>query len=608
MSDPASSRTRQRSPGFRWGAAPGRPLLPPLLLVASALVGSGGAPGEGADPREPFVERAAELGLDFVHFNGMSGELYFVEHMGAGAALFDYDGDGDLDVFLTQGAMLGEGKGLGDAVFPPAAAMLPLTDRLYRNDLVRLPDGTVEPRFVDVTARAGFVPGGYAQGVATGDYDGDGWIDLYVTGFGPNRLYRNQGDGSFADQTAASGTQDLRWSMPAVFFDYDRDGHLDLYVGHYVDFSLATHASCVSPTGRPDYCGPLSYRPLGDRLFRNRGDGTFEDVSLTSGIGRLPGATLGAIAGDFDDDGWPDLYVANDQEANFLWLNRRDGTFVEDAALAGCAVNATGQPEASMGVDAVDFDGDGDEELILSHLDRETNTLYVRDGPGQFYDGTLASGLGAPSWPYTGFGIGGLDYDSDGWPDVLVVNGAVRLGEEPVEPGSTQPLSQRNQLFHALGSGRFAEITAPGPAFAPVEVSRAAAFGDLDGDGDVDVLIGNNAGPVRLLLNQAGAGRGWLVVAPVGGGPAQPVLGARVEVAAETGSTQEPSEVPNQARLQVRWTRSAYSYLAANDPRVHFGLGASQEARRLRIAWPDGHRQELRGVRQGVFAVVPRSR
>ena len=570
---------------------------------AGAVEGSPGAVGTAASPRQVFTEEAAARGLDFVHFNGMSGELYFVEMNGAGAALFDYDHDGDLDIYLVQGAMLGPGKTSAGAALP---APLPPGDRLYRNELV--PSG--ELRFTDVTGESGIDARGYGMGVATGDFDNDGWVDLYVTNFGSNQLWRNNGDGTFADVTAAAGVDDARWSVPAIFLDYDRDGWLDLYVGNYVDFTIAGHQTCPTVSGARDYCGPLAYHAESDRLFRNLGgdaggpnqDGAnrggaaaggrgpkttapgatvrFEDVSASTGLRAAPGAALGAVAGDFDLDGWPDLYVANDQMRNFMWMNpgasSGAGSFREEALMAGTAVNEEGQPEASMGVAAGDVDNDGDEDLFMTHITRETNTLYLNDGSGFFADATIAAELGAASWEYTGFGTGLFDYDNDGLLDLLVVNGAVRIIEALARDNDPHPLHQRNQLFHNLG-GRFEEVSErSGAVFASSEVSRGAAFGDIDNDGDTDVLVTNNAGPVRLLINHVGQERHWLGLDLHGTAGDRPMLGARVGL-----------RRPGRPTL---WRRvgTGGSYASAGDPRVLFGLGEDPAVAAVEVWWPDG--------------------
>jgi hypothetical protein len=404
-----------------------------LATTASTASTASAAPAPSGPPI--FLDRAAATGIDFVHFNGMSGQNYMVEIMGAGAALLDYDNDGDLDLYLVQGGMLGPGKTLKDALHPPADSR-PLTDRLYRNDLIRDGKPTGSLRFTDVTAQAGLALADYGQGVATGDFDNDGWIDLYRTAFGHNRLLRNTGQagkGGFEDVTARAGVDDPRWSTSATFFDFDRDGWLDLFVVNYVDYPFDKFRPCVSDAGFVDYCGPLAYKPVASSLFRNRGNGTFQDVSGPSGIGAAASNGLGVVAADFDRDGWPDLYVANDAMPNHLWLNRK-GTFAEEALLGGAAVSGEGKAQASMGVTAADFDGDDDDDLFVTTLTNEPNTLFVNNGGGLFNDETPRTGLGPPSLPFTKFGTLDFDYDNDGWLDLYVTNGWVSAGDESYVP------------------------------------------------------------------------------------------------------------------------------------------------------------------------------
>ncbi|MGH9381237.1 MAG: CRTAC1 family protein [Thermoanaerobaculia bacterium] len=509
----------------------------------------------------------------------MSGELYFAEMMGAGVGLLDYDGDGDLDVYLVQGHMLGEGKRIEDAIFPPRHP-LPLTDRLYRNDTHFGENGDIVLRFVDVTEASGIRAEGYGMGVATGDIDNDGWVDLYVTNFGSNQMWRNNGDGTFTDVTERSGTGDPRWGVSASFLDYDRDGWLDLFVGNYVDFRLANHKECAAASGARDYCGPRSYRPEPDRLYHNRGDGTFDDVSERSGIAAARGNALGVVAADFDGDSRLDIYVANDQMPNFLWRNEGDGTFTDDAVLDGVAVNEQGQPEASMGVVAADLDGDRIDDLFMTHLTREKNTFYHNDGGGLFVDTSRASGLGVPSIPFTGFGVGLLDYDRDGWLDLFVANGAVLRIEELLARDDPQPLHQKNQLFRNVtvrpGQGRFSEVTAEaGDVFDLSEVSRGVATGEVDLDGRPDLVVTNNAGPVRLLLNRAGGNHHWLGIALLPAGPPQSLLPVQVEIHRSDGA------------VLLRRATTDGSYASANDPRIFAGL-AQADVTKLRVIWPDG--------------------
>ena len=574
------------------GAAAGA-LLAVLCSVGTG-VPSGGAHAAAQSPASPagdawFIDRAGETGIDFVHFNGASGQLYVSEILGPGAAMFDFDDDGDLDVYVVQGRRLGPGAAVEPATVPPGGS--PPGDRLYRNDLVVHADGTRTLRFTDVTAGSGLESGEYGMGVAAGDVDNDGRIDLYRTALGPNQLFRNDGDGTFTDVTGQAGVGEPRWSVSASFADVDRDGWLDLFVGNYLDHRLdAPQPECFTRTGERDYCGPSAFASVPDRLYRNRGDGTFVDVTASSGVAREHGAALGVAAFDADGDGWADIYVANDGEPNQLWMNQGDGTFTNGALLAGAALNDNGRTEGSMGVDAGDFDGDGDDDLFMTHLTRETNTLYVNDGLGLFEDRTATIGLGAPSLAYTGFGTGWLDFDNDGWLDLLAVNGAVQASHQRfaggaggafARSGEPPPLDQPNQLFRNLGNGRFDEVTRQaGPVFGLSEVSRGAAFGDVDNDGDVDALVTNNAGRPRLLINEVGHRNRWVGLRLVGGPGRRDMLGARVGVFRDVGPP------------LWRRARADGSYASANDPRVLVGLGDAAAVRRVRVAWPSGREED----------------
>ena len=534
------------------------------------------SPGAGAW----FVDKAQEAGLDFMHFNGMSGEFYFPEHIGPGAGLLDYDDDGDLDVFLVQGQMLGVGDTVGDVPFPPSPGQMPLQSRLYRNDLEVDPAGTPRARFFDVTEASGIDARLYGMGVATGDFTNDGCVDIYVTNVGPNQMFRNNCDGTFVDVSREAGVDDPGWSVSATFLDYDRDGWLDLYVGNYVLYSIESHITCRGSTGNLDYCSPRVYRAQPDRLYRNRGGGTFVDVTAEALVGSEFGAALGVVAADFDLDGWIDILVANDGDENQLWINQRQGTFRNGAPLAGVALNMNGRAEASMGVDAGDFDNDGDEDLFLTHLATETNTLYVNDGTGMFEDRTARAGLAAPSLAYTGWGTAWIDFDNDGWLDLLTANGTIQAIEAQAD--DPFPYRQRRQLFRNLGNRRFAEVSGQaGEVFQLSDVGRGAAFGDINNDGAMDVVVANDNGPVRLLINQVGRRNHWLGLRLVGGLDApRPMLGARVEVLRRD--------------LPTLWRRARAdgSFASANDPGVLVGLGASAEAPRARVFWPSGRVEE----------------
>ena len=559
-----------------------------LLLNAGILTGFS-RPGGGADGI--FSDGTEKAGLDFVHFNGMSGKFYYCEMVGGGGALFDYDSDGDLDLYVIQGHMLGEGDPSG-AAGVSRAGPAPM-DRLYRNDLLVQPDGTRRVRFTDVTASSGIRSLGYGMGVATADFDNDGWVDLYVMNFGPNQMFRNRGDGTFEDVTAKTGTGDGRWGVSAAFLDYDRDGWLDLFLGNYVDFRFSNQKLCHAPSGAVDYCGPLGYEPVPNRLYRNRRDGSFEDVSARSQISREYHGALGVVAADLNADGWPDVYVANDQRPNDLWINQKDGTFINESLLAGAAFNRDGMAESSMGVDAADFDNDGDEDLFMTHLKSEKNTLYTNDGTGFFKDASLEANLAVSSLPFTAFGTRFFDYDNDGWLDLFAANGEVRTIEALARRGDPYPLHQPNQLFRNLGDGRFREVTSQaGPVFRLSEVSRGAAFGDVDNDGDTDVVLFNNNGRTRLLVNRAGTEKRWLGLRLVGRKSNRDALGAWVGVFREGGPT------------LWRRVRTDGSYASSNDPRILVGLGDSARVIRVRTHWPSGLVEEWTGIEAGRYVTL----
>jgi hypothetical protein len=527
---------------------------------------------------EWFVERAKEMGLDFVHFNGMSGEVYYPEIMAPGVGLLDYDNDGDLDVYMVQGQMLGPGKTLKDAIYQPRGE---LRDRLFRNDLSVGADGTRTLRFVDVTEQSGIDVRTYGMGVAAGDIDNDGWVDIYRTGLDRAVMLRNNGNGTFSDVTEKSGTTNRGWSVPAAFVDYDRDGRLDLFVANYLIYSLEADLDCLSVSGQPDYCPPNSYRARPSRLFHNRGNGTFEDVTTRALTGGAYGPALGVSTADFDGDGWIDIYVGNDGQANQLWLNQQNGTFKDAAFISGSAVSGGGNAEASMGIDAGDFDNDGDEDLFITNWMAQMNVVYVNDGRAAFEDRRGATGLGPPSLAKTGFGTAWFDYDNDSWLDLLAVNGSVAIIEAQARAKDPFPLKMPNQLYRNLGTGRFEDVSArAGKAFSLTEVSRGAGFGDLDNDGDTDVAIGNAAGPLHLLVNEIGNRNHWLGLRLVGATAKRDMLGARVSVLRADGSP------------LIRRARSDGSYASANDPRVLVGLGAATERPRVRVQWPDGRTEE----------------
>lgn len=548
------------------------------LCVAPIAVDSHSAARQmGTRASSPiFNELSDTAGLKFRHYNGMTGKLFLPEVMGAGAALFDFDNDGDLDVFLVQGSVLEPNSKASATQFPRSGSESP-RGRLFRNDLTINKDGSRTLRFTDVTAKSGIVAEGYGMGVAVGDINNDGWPDLYITNLGSNQMYLNNGDGTFVDVTRKTGTDDPRWSTSAAFFDYDRDGWLDLMVLNYADFSVTNSPTCYAATSAKDYCTPRVFRAPGNRLFHNKGDGTFEDVTVSAGVDKEFGHGLGVVTADFDGDGWVDIFVANDGDPNQLWINQKNGTFKNEALLAGAAVNRDGQAEAGMGVDAGDFDGNVTEDIFVSHLMDETNTLYTNQGKALFEDRTREAGLGMPGHRFTGFGTLFFDYDNDGWLDLLVANGAVQLLPELMRKGDPYPLGQPNQLFHNDGKNKFVDVSGQaGEAFQLLEVSRGAAFGDIDNDGDTDVLITNNNGPARLLLNQVGNRNHWLGLRLIGKNNGRDMLGAQVEIVISKNMT------------LWRRARTDGSYLSAHDPRVLAGLGSSAHVDAVRVHWPDG--------------------
>jgi hypothetical protein len=570
-----------------------------LLLT---MAGCGAPPKEtGAATVDWFTDVAQSAGLHFTHVNGMSGHFYYPEIMAPGVALFDYDNDGDLDVYVTQGQMLGAAA---------AGAAPNGGDRLFRNDTITNPDGSRTIKFTDVTAQSGIDLHTYGMGVAVGDFDNDGFVDIYRTGLSGAVLLHNNGDGTFTDVTKAAGVADTNgWSVSATFFDYDRDGWLDLFVGNYLIYSIAGDVQCQSVNGRRDYCPPNSYRAQPSRLYHNRGNGTFEDVTTKAFVNGAFGPALGASTADFNNDGWIDLYVANDGQPNQLWINQHDGTFKDTAFLAGAAVSGVGQAEASMGIDAGDFDNDGDEDIFITNWLDQMNVLYVNDGTGNFEDRRGTSGLGAPSLAKTGFGAGWFDFDRDGWLDLFVANGGVATIEALARANDPFPLKMTPQLYHNLGpSGspgqqiRFEDVSSrAGSVFKIADVGRGVAFGDIDNDGDTDILVANTKGTLRLLVNNHPNHNHWLGLRLVGavpgrapaargasageGGPIRDMVGARLEITRSNGPT------------LWRRARADGSYASANDPRVLAGLGSSTEPPRVKVTWPDG--------RVEAFASVP---
>ena len=524
---------------------------------------------------EWFEDAAPASGIHFVHHPYATGQFYMPEIMGSGCALLDYDGDGDLDVLVLDGAPFDTPRaGRGS--------------RLYRNESI--PSGRLQ--FTDVTREAGLDYSGYGMGAATGDFDNDGRIDVLITGYGGNSLYRNTGNGVFRNVTAESPDIALpgRWSTGAAFFDYDRDGWQDLIILNYLDYSTANNQRCNAATGEVTYCTPKVYPPTSAHLFHNE-HGRFVDVTRQSGIDRALGRGLGVAAFDANGDGWPDVFVANDASANHLWINQRNGTFAERAIESGVAYGEEGVAKAGMGVAVGDYDNDGDEDLLVLNLMREGATLFENDGKGNFTDVSLKAGIHAITFPYTGFGTRWFDFDNDGWLDLFLAHGAVTLREE--QRGQPYPFLERNLLLRNPGGrGRFIDESArAGSAFSQPGVSRGAAFGDIDNDGSMDILLTNNNGPARILRNRL-PHRNWLDVQVDGPGLG---IGARVSVKA--------------AGLPELWRRvhTDASYLSASYPRVHFGLGDAKRIESVTVHWPDGSKDtymDVAGKLNSVFHVM----
>jgi hypothetical protein len=536
------------------------------LIICSALLAAAleigctrrEAPRDDTPAGVWFEEVAEARGIRFVHRSGHRDRYLLPEIMGGGAALFDMDNDGDLDAFLVQSG----------SVSNPADKSS--GNRLFRNR----GDGTFE----DATDGSGTVTRAYGMGVAAGDYDNDGDVDVYVTGLGANALLRNEG-GRFADVTARARVAASGWSTSAAFVDYDADGDLDLFVARYIDWSPSTELDCYSLTGVPDYCSPRNYdAPTSSLLFRNEGNGTFTDVSDAAGLRRAVGNGLGVVAGDFDADGRIDLFVANDSTPNHLWMNAGGGRFAERGLVAGVAIDEDGRAKAGMGVHAADSDDDGDLDLLVVNLDGESDSFYRNEGPF-FVDATAAVGLRTVSRPFTRFGTAMLDFDNNGLLDVYEANGRVGLQSERF---SSDPYAEPNVLFRGIqGSGvrgqgsAFEEVRPRGGTARPlIATSRGAAFGDIDNDGGIDILVSNRDAAPHLLRNTAPSRGHWISLRVVDD-HGRDALGARLRISV------------GQRRIH-RDVLAAYSYLASNDPRVHVGLGQAARMDEVHVTWPDG--------------------
>ncbi len=528
-----------------------------------------------AAPPALFEDAAEATGLHFHHFIGATGSYHVPEILGSGVALLDYDGDGDLDIYFLQGTVLDRTKTLADAIFPAPKQHFP-GNRLFRNELI--PTGRLA--FTDVTGTSGVAGnGGYGMGVAVGDYDNDGHPDLFVSNYGQDALLHNNGDGTFSDVTAKALPGGQAFGASASFFDYDQDGFLDLVVVRYNSFTVQASKKCAGYAGGREYCGPGDYPPVPAKLYRNDRHGGFVDVTQKAGINAAFGNGLGVVAADFNADGKPDIFVANDKTPNQMWINKGDGTFEDQALLSGAAYDDEGKAHAGMGVSFADFDGDGDDDIFISNIRGEPHMLYVNLGGGLFQDAAKVWGLGHTTVPFTGFGAGWFDYDNDGRLDLFIANGEVRKLDSL--RGQPFPYRQKKLLYHNEGN-TFREVSASaGPAFDLAEVGRGAAFGDIDNDGDVDVVVNNANGPARLLLNHAGSRNHWLEVRLHGVKVNRDAYGARLALF-------------RKGRPPL-WRRVAAdgSYLSAQDSRVHFGLGTDADLRqspveKLLVVWPNG--------------------
>ena len=536
-----------------------------VILAAAVLAAAGNQPSN-APLTFAFTEIASRAGLSATTvYGGVRTNRFLLETTGTGVAALDYDNDGWLDAFIANGTTL-EG-------FPKGKEP---TSHLYRNKR----DGTFE----DVTSRAGLALTGWGQGACAGDYDNDGWTDLFVTFWGTNRLFRNRGDGTFMEITKQAGleTTRVRWGAGCAFVDYDRDGKLDLFAANYIDLDLATspvpESGLCRYKGLPVACGPPGLPGGKNVLYRNRGDGTFADVSVASGITKAHGTyALGVSTLDFDDDGWVDLYVANDSNPSALYKNNRDGTFTDIGVAAGCAYSQDGKPQAGMGVAVGDYNRDGRMDIFKTNFAGDTSTLYANNGNGLCEDRTFASGFGRNT-RWLGWGVAFLDLDLDGWQDLFLVNGHVYPEVEQLK--SEAGYRQRKVVYRNRGDGRFDDVTEQlGPPVTVPKAGRGAAFADFDNDGDVDVLVSNVHDTPELYRLDQRQPRTWAALQLVGVTSNRSAIGARVRITA--GGVTQVSEV-----------RGGGSYYSQNDLRVHFGLGAAASIDRVEVRWPGG-REEL---------------
>ncbi|MFK8012072.1 MAG: CRTAC1 family protein [Marinicellaceae bacterium] len=533
-----------------------------LLSLSIHQIGCHSQSPEVENNKQIFKDITQSSGISTIHKNGMNGNLYFAEMMGAAVALLDYDNDGDLDIYLGQGGELTNNSNTTEKNF----------GTLYQNNLEA---GTLS--FTDVTQLSGLISSKYNMGIATGDINNDGYVDVYLTNFGENQMFINNTDGTFSEVTKVSNTIDISWSTSAAFFDMNGDDWLDLYITNYVNYAISSHKDCIKSTGTKDYCGPNAYPSLKDRLFKNNGNGIFTDISSKSNI-LLKGAGLGVVTGDYNLDKLQDIYVTNDMGHNFLWINSGNGSFQNEALMRGGAVNKHGKSEASMGVDAGDFDNDGDLDIFMTHLLNETNTIYKNDGKGFFIDATSITGLAEPSKGYTGFGTAFLDYDNDGWLDIFAINGEVRQIQNQIDAGEILPLKQSNQLFHNK-KGMFEEVTDLARVLSIQKVSRGSAIGDIDNDGDTDILVSNNNDRPQLLINQVGSDNNWIGIKLIDN-KGKYMLGSVATITLKDG------------QIRQRRSHTDASYISANDPRIIIGLMDYTDNVNVVVNWSNGRESE----------------
>ena len=583
MAKNRGSKRRNLAPGVKWRVIVGFGIVVFVAVHTWILSAQVAAKPEATIPvRYTDVRESAKI--TFQQDSTQTEEKYYLETMGTGVAWIDYDQDGLMDLFFVQ-------SGATDIYKPQH----PLRCALYHNN----GDGT----FTDVTEKAGLGgEGHYGQGVAVGDFDNDGYPDLYVTGYGRAILYHNNGDGTFTDVTAKAGVADEGgWSTSAGWFDYDKDGWLDLVVANYIEWNPKNNLYCGERRpGYRSYCHPHNYKGQHIKLYHNNHDGTFTDVSDASGVGKPEAKGMGVVLADFNNDGWPDIAVANDSWPNFLFINKHNGTFEEVALVSGIAASEDGRYEAGMGIDAADVDGDGWQDVYITHLDFELNRLYRNSQDGTFTDETFRSGLGNKATLMSGVSMKFLDYDNDGWNDIVQLNGAMLDNISLYHPATTY--KEPMLMFRNVGQGHFENVSdSLGPDFIRPVAGRGLATADFDNDGDIDIVTNNRGDFPSLLRNDGGNANHWLTVLLIGTKSNRDGTGASLKLTSE-------------GFVHVEQAKGGGSYMSASDPRIHFGLGKRKRIESLEITWPSGQIDRLTdvpidqiiAVKEGV-GVVPRS-